>query len=39
MGLKVNCKVTCGSVDFLFPGVVRFGCIGEIHCCVVVTVI
>ena len=38
-GLTVDCKVTCGSVVFLFLGVVRFGCIDEILCCVVVTVV
>ena len=37
--LTVDCKVTCGSVLFVFFGVVRFGCIGEILCCVVVTVV
>ena len=38
-GLTVDCKVTCGSVVFVFFGVLRFGRIGEILCCVVVTVV
>ena len=29
-GLTVDCKVTCGNVVFLFFGVARFACIGEI---------
>ena len=36
MGLTVDCKVTCGKVGFLGLGVVGYGCIGEIFCCVVV---
>ena len=31
--------VTCISDVFVFFSVVRFGCIGEILCCVVVTVV
>ena len=38
-GLTVDRNVTCGNVGFLGLGVVRFGCIGEIICCVVVTVV
>ena len=30
--------VTCASEVFVFLGVVKFGCIGEILCCVVVVV-
>ena len=35
----VDCKVTCVSDVFVFLGVVSFGCIGEILCCVVVAVV
>ena len=38
-GLTVDFKVTCGSVVIVFFGVVRFGRIGEILCCLVVTVV
>ena len=38
-GLTVDCNVTCGHVGFLGLGVVRFGCIGEIICCVVVVTV
>ena len=38
-GLTVDCNVTCGRVGFFGLGVVRFGCIGEILCCVVVTTV
>ena len=38
-GLTVDCNVTCGNVGFLGLGVVRFGCIGEIICCVVVVTV
>ena len=38
-GLTVDCKVTCGSDVFVFFGVVRFGRIGEIICCVFVVVV
>ena len=37
-GLTVDYKVTCASEVFVFFGVVKFGCIGEILCCVVVVV-
>ena len=37
--LTVDCNVTCGNVGSLGFGVVRFGCIGEIICCVVVTIV
>ena len=37
-GLTVDCNVTCGKLGFLGLGIVRFGCIGEIICCVVFTV-
>ena len=37
-GLTVDCNVTCGKVGFLGLGVVTFGFIGEVLCCVVVTV-
>ena len=35
-GLTVDCKVTCVCEGFVFLGVVKFGRIGEILCCVVV---
>ena len=35
----VDCKVFCVSDVFVFFGVLRFCRIGEIFCCVVVTVI
>ena len=38
-GLMVDCNVTCVSNVFVFLGVVRLGCIGEILCCVVVAVV
>ena len=37
-GLTVDCKVTCASEVCVFLGVVKFGRIGEILCCVVVVV-
>ena len=37
--LTVDCNVTCGNVEVLGLGVVRFGFIGEILCCVVVTIV
>ena len=36
VGLTRDCNVTCGKVGFLGLGVVRFDCIGEMLCCVVV---
>ena len=39
VGLTADCNVTCGKVGFLGLGVVRFGCIGEILCCFVVTTV
>ena len=38
-GLIVDCNVTCSNVGFLGLGVVRFGCICELLCCVVVTIV
>ena len=38
-GSTVDCKVTCVSNVFVFLGVVRLGCIGEILSCVVVAVV
>ena len=38
-GFTVECNVICGDGSLLFCGVVKFGCIGEILCCVVVTVV
>ena len=35
-GLTVDCKVTCVCEGFVFLGVVKFGRIGEMLCCVVV---
>ena len=35
----MDCNVTCGKSGFLGLGVVRFGCIGEILCCVVVAIV
>ena len=35
----MDCSVTCGNVAFLGLGFVRFGCIGETLCCVVVTIV
>ena len=35
----MDCNVTCGNIGFLGLGVVTFGCIGEILCCVVVTIV
>ena len=34
----MDCNVTCGNVGLLGLGVVRFGCIGELLCCVVVAI-
>ena len=31
----MDCNVTCVNIGFLGLGVVRFGCIGEILCCLV----
>ena len=39
VGLAVDCSVTCGKIGFFGLGVVRFGCIGEILCCAVVTTV
>ena len=39
VGLTVDCSVTCDMTGFFGLGVVRFGCIGEILCCVVVTTV
>ena len=39
VGLTVDCSVTCGKIGFIGFGVVRFGCIGEILCCAVVTTV
>ena len=33
------CNVTCGNVGFLGLDVVRFGCIGEMLCCVFVAIV
>ena len=38
-GLTLDCKVTDGKIGFLGLGVVRFGCISEILCCVVVAIV
>ena len=38
-GFTIDCNVICGDVALLFFDVVKFGCIGEILCCVVVTVV
>ena len=38
-GLTVDCNATCRNVRFLGLGVVRFGCIGEIFCCMLVTIV
>ena len=35
----MDCNVTCGSVGFFGLGIVRYGCIGEILCCVVVAIV
>ena len=37
VGLTVDCSVTCGKIGVFGVGDVRFGCIGEIFCCAVVT--
>ena len=39
VGLTVDWGVTCGKIGFFGLGVVRFGCIGEILCCAVVTTV
>ena len=36
--LTVDCKFTCVCSVFIFLGVVKLGCIGEMLCCVVVVV-
>ena len=35
----MDCNITCCNIGFLGLGVVRFGCIGEILCFVVVTIV
>ena len=35
----MDCNVTFSNVRFLGLRVVRFGCVGEILCCVVVNVV
>ena len=37
--LTVDCNVFCCIFGFLGLGVVRFGCIDEILCCVVVAIV
>ena len=38
VGLTVDCNVTC-NIGFLSLGAVRFECIGEMLCCVVVNTV
>ena len=37
VGLTVDCSVTRSKIGLFGLGVLRFGCIGEIICCAVVT--